>query len=73
MEFKIEDVDVSGIVNPPKSKVYPFHLLEVGQSFLFPKESWPAIRAAATYYSKKTGRKLSIKRDGKNYRCGRVG
>lgn len=70
MEYKIENVDVSALAR--KSHKFPFHLLEVGQSFSLPNEIVKEVRAAAAYQVMKTGKKFSIKKDGECYRCGRI-
>lgn len=66
--FVIEDIPVqSGYRNYGK---YPFGQMLVGQSFLCTDHI--RVRASASDYGKRHGKKFSVRKEGEMYRCGRI-
>jgi hypothetical protein len=65
-KFMIENIDLR------KGPTYPFHRMDVGQSFVFSKEIRSRVAASASIYGKKTNSKFVVREYDGQYRCGRV-
>lgn len=64
MEFTIEK-NIEMPQRTPKLK-YPFDIMEVGDSFQFPKEIKRTVESSARYFFKKTGKKFLVKSVGED-------
>lgn len=68
-------IHVSKGVRPPepsRRNTWPFSEMEVGDSFLVPDESSQSARSCAVQFSKRTGRKFSIRTIDGEIRCWRI-
>ncbi len=70
-DIKIE----KGVARPRVGgrKKYPFGDMEVDDSFAVPVEISNHVRAAASYYGIRNGKKFSVCKYGDAYRCWRIG
>jgi len=55
-----------------RNLIYPFHIMEVGDSFEFPAERKLSVSALAGLRGREIGAKFSIRKTGQTYRCWRT-
>jgi hypothetical protein len=53
-------------------KKYPFGEMEIGDSFSFKADELTRVRAAASYFGTRNGKKFSARKDGPGCRCWRT-
>ena len=75
MTFKIEKgVPLTKQTNSRKGTTkYPFDAMQVGDSFSVPKKALRSVQQAAVYFhARSAGKRVSIRKHGKEYRAWRV-
>lgn len=72
IEFKIDkDVSYPEYGDHPLRK-YPFHKMEVGDSFEVSSDLWRKIKNASWQYGNDHSKKFSVRKTATGYRCWRI-
>ena len=73
-QFVVEDIPVESCLQGSERAQYPFHTLNVGQSFLVPKDLVKRVRSASNQFGRRHGKRFSVRVDPADgsARCGRI-